>query len=339
MSDLPPLDQPQAWVVVGPDDQRGPYPLELLIGEVLAGRLHESTPVWWPGLGDWTTMNGHPGVAGELARRRQAYANPQAYAPQPAAPAPAPGQYEQAQGYQAGGTYQPASTAPGQDYSTAAYAAAPAPAEPVAAEPVPTEAPDPAADPGPSANGGVAAVEPEATVPDDGEASSTNDNGHSAAFVGLVERSAAVASTVERVDAVGLAIGDTIIAAADAQGFRFSDRSTDDDEDRFSFDGDEGEELSVVVGSVAGHDRTSFRSAVPLRVSVTAAHHSVEAEEHSDEHGAVAVTTTGWGGSATASVALYLPLADYFANGADLDSDAVERDVASAISVVRSRLR
>ena len=93
MTDLPPLDQPQAYVVVGPNDQRGPYTLELLIGEVLAGRLHDATPVWWPGLAEWTTMNSHPGVAAELARPRAGYADPTAYAPAPAAPpAPAPGQ-------------------------------------------------------------------------------------------------------------------------------------------------------------------------------------------------------------------------------------------------------
>lgn len=152
MSDLPPLDQPQAYVVVGPNDQRGPYTLDLLIGEVVAGRLHDATPVWWPGLAEWTTMSGHPGVAAELARRRGGYAAPAA----PAAPAPAqyeqpaPGQYEQASGYEAyaqpqqpqqpqgqtyeAGQYESTSygsseavqSAPGQDYSYDAGVAAPA---------------------------------------------------------------------------------------------------------------------------------------------------------------------------------------------------------------------
>ena len=88
MTDLPPLDQPQAYVVVGPNDQRGPYTMELLISEVLAGRLSEATPVWWPGLADWTTMGAHQGVADELARRRAAAATP-AWA-EPAAPAADP---------------------------------------------------------------------------------------------------------------------------------------------------------------------------------------------------------------------------------------------------------
>ncbi|HNG22941.1 MAG TPA: GYF domain-containing protein, partial [Microthrixaceae bacterium] len=92
MSDLPPLDQPQAYVVVGPNDQRGPYTLDLLIGEVVAGRLHDATPVWWPGLAEWTTMNGQAAVAAEIARRRgvEVQAAPAPVAPAPeATPAPA----------------------------------------------------------------------------------------------------------------------------------------------------------------------------------------------------------------------------------------------------------
>ncbi|MEZ5238023.1 MAG: DUF4339 domain-containing protein [Microthrixaceae bacterium] len=71
---------------MGPDDQRGPYTMELLVSEVAAGRLDENTPVWWPGLADWTTMAAHPGVAGEIARRRA----PQEQAPGAFAPAGAP---------------------------------------------------------------------------------------------------------------------------------------------------------------------------------------------------------------------------------------------------------
>jgi len=106
MSDLPALDQPQAHVVVGPNDQRGPYTLELLISEVVAGRLHDATPVWWPGLPDWTTMAAHPGVAAEIARRRapaptqatpfaQPYTPEPSYAPEPStAPEPTTADFE-----------------------------------------------------------------------------------------------------------------------------------------------------------------------------------------------------------------------------------------------------
>jgi len=138
MTDLPPLDNPQAYVVVGPNDQRGPYALEYLLGEVLANRLHDATPVWWPGLDEWTTIGAQPAVAAELARRRAGYA------PQPAvAPAPAPGQYQEA--VDAGqGTWsttapgQPTEPVSGQNYSADMYAGAALPVE-VAAEPAPVQ--------------------------------------------------------------------------------------------------------------------------------------------------------------------------------------------------------
>ena len=167
MSDLPPLDDPLAYVVVGPNDLRGPYPLELLLGEVLAGRLHDATPVWWPGLDEWTTMGAQPGVAAELARRRAGYA------PQPAvAPAPAPGQYQEA--VDAGqGTWstaapgQPTEPVSGQNYSADMYAGESFPVE-VATEPAPVQdewpsvgVQDEAPTPGMTA---PATVEPESTL-------------------------------------------------------------------------------------------------------------------------------------------------------------------------------
>jgi hypothetical protein len=139
MTDLPPLDQPQAYVVVGPNDQRGPYTLELLIGEVLAGRLHDATPVWWPGLAEWTTMGGHPGVAAELARRRAGYAAPEAPAPAPAEPYPT-GQYQQTAGWDTAAPGQPTEPVSGQYYSPDMYAG-----ESVAANP--SIDPTPAAEP------------------------------------------------------------------------------------------------------------------------------------------------------------------------------------------------
>lgn len=140
MSDLPPLDQPQAYIVVGPNDQRGPYTLDLLIGEVVAGRLHDATPIWWPGLGEWTTMNADPGVAAEVARRRAVPVDTMPVAP--VAPAPATDPYAQQavaqpeaapqQTYDPG-QYQAAQTEAAQyetaQYETAQYQAA----EPVAA--------------------------------------------------------------------------------------------------------------------------------------------------------------------------------------------------------------
>ncbi len=168
MSDLPPLDQPQAYIVVGPNDQRGPYTLDLLIGEVVAGRLHDATPIWWPGLGEWTTMNANPGVAAEVARRRatpvapapvaapveptpatESYSQPAPAQPEPAAQQYEAGQYQTAQYDSAQyGTAEPVQTNYGQDYGYDASAGvavtnevaspevvAEVPAEPVASVP------------------------------------------------------------------------------------------------------------------------------------------------------------------------------------------------------------
>ena len=88
MSSLPPLEDPVAYVVVGPNDQRGPYTLELLVSEVAAGRLADTTPVWWPGLADWTTLGVHPETAVLIETRR----NMAAPAPEWAQPAPAKNQ-------------------------------------------------------------------------------------------------------------------------------------------------------------------------------------------------------------------------------------------------------
>lgn len=140
MTDLPPLDQAQAYVVVGPNDQRGPYTLDLLIGEVLAGRLHDATPVWWPGLAEWTTMSAHPGVAAELARRRAGYADPAAAAAPAAAPAPTPGQYEQYEGWQTSAPGQPTEPVSGQDYSADMFAGDAVPVE-AAVDPTPAVEP------------------------------------------------------------------------------------------------------------------------------------------------------------------------------------------------------
>lgn len=90
MSDLPPLDEPHAWIVVRGTEQAGPYPLNVLIDEVVAQRLPDNTPVWWPPLADWTTLSAQPGVAAEVARRRSLVSPgwaPPAPGQAPAAPA------------------------------------------------------------------------------------------------------------------------------------------------------------------------------------------------------------------------------------------------------------
>ena len=138
MSDLPPLHEDIAYVVVAENDQRGPYQLEVLITEVLGGRIHDSTPIWWPGLAEWTTIAGHPGLAGEIQRRRDAHAASNPVVPPsvptlpPAEPVTQPVQADSTLGMFGQSVPQdpapvdpnqaPVYTNPGQDYSTDLYA-------------------------------------------------------------------------------------------------------------------------------------------------------------------------------------------------------------------------
>jgi hypothetical protein len=356
MTDLPPLDQPQAYVVVGPNDQRGPYTLELLIGEVLAGRLHDATPVWWPGLAEWTTMNSHPGVAAELARRRAGYADPQAYAaPSPVAPAPAPGQYEQAD--YAGGwdaaTNQPAEAVPGQDYAADPYAApaaqvatdpvqeqfAPA-AEPVA-EPIVEAAPVEAAAAAP-AGWTVAEPTPEVVSPDQVQAPEPAPSvspEHQATFSSLVERSRGRAAAGDRVREVDAALADAVVAGAESQGFHEADRTTGEANHDLRFDGDPGESLGISLGRIKGDDPAAVRAGhVPLTVRFQSATYSGELDAGTGEHGEVVIVSDEWSGQATSTVAVLLPLADYLAEDLSVDAVSVVRDVGAAVAVVRGRL-
>ncbi|MFM7067894.1 MAG: GYF domain-containing protein, partial [Actinomycetes bacterium] len=121
MSDLPALDEPCAFIVVAENDQRGPFTLDVLIGEVLAGRLYDSTPIWWPGLPDWTTIAAHAGIVAELQRRHAAFTAqaqqvPPAVAPVTPVPAPLP-----STPFAVDQTAAPTYPVAGQDFSTAMF--------------------------------------------------------------------------------------------------------------------------------------------------------------------------------------------------------------------------
>jgi hypothetical protein len=371
MSDLPPLDQPQAYVVVGPNDQRGPYHLELLIGEVLAGRLYDTTPVWWPGLAEWTTMSGHPALAAEIARRRAGYADPQAFAPPAQSQAPAPGQYQQAQGYY--DTAAPGhATVPvsGQDYSPDMYAGQSVAANP-AVDPTPAEEPaQPAAavtetpqagDVQPAeavgetqllgehvpveVAGGEDADVPgaaEVIAPDEVEppASGGPDDSQRAAFDQLVARSGDRAGAVALVDAADAAFAEAALAAVSSAGLSVTDRTDGPDTHEVRCSGDEGEQLTVTLGRVAGQDVASARSShVPLEVRCTNTSYGGGVETGTGAHGEVVVVADEWSGQATSGVALLLGVADYLDDAGAVDSAALARDVDAVIAVVRHRLR
>ena len=127
-------------------------------------------------------------------------------------------------------------------------------------------------------------------------------------------------------------------AAATSLGYAITD-DADPDDGIFAFDGASGDRLVVVMGSVAGADPTTFRSAVPLDVRVENDIEGITASEPTGAHGEVVVSTAEWGGAASAQVSLFLPIADYVADDLAVDASALERDVAAVIHGVRSGAR
>lgn len=341
MTDLPPLDQPQSYVVVGPDDQRGPYTLDLLVSEVAEGRLNENTPVWWPGLADWTTMSAHPGVAAEVARRRgvpdQAVAT--AFAP-PAAPPPP------------------------QDF-------APSHAEPEVVQPqeVPYQ-PEPVPEPTEAAitdmDSGIFGIRSESdptdaievpavdVTPADFEAVDTRpdedgfraagvgeglDPAHADAFAELIRRSRAradAASIVENVDAALVAAVD---AAAVAEGFAGTARDDAGERHELSYTSSEGMSMAVHLGKVHGRDLAAGGAEVAFGASVSWGGYGGELSFGDGRHGEVVVVAVQSGVGASASVDLILGLSDYVDAAYDVDSQSLERDVRSVVATLVHRLR
>lgn len=70
MAELPSLHDPVTYIVTGPKDQRGPYTLDLICNELLAGRLSNEMLIWWPGMTDWVKVQDHEALQAELQRRR-----------------------------------------------------------------------------------------------------------------------------------------------------------------------------------------------------------------------------------------------------------------------------
>lgn len=321
MTELPPLDQPQAYVVVGPNDQRGPYTMELLLGEVIAGRLSEATPVWWPGLADWTTMGGHPGVAAELARRRggapaPGWAGGDVAAPvAEAAPAPEP-------------------VAPAAADPFAAAAAAPAPGdgdEIVDAEVIEATVVDPAA------------VQPDAEAVAEGapvaEAAPVVDGATEATFAALVARSSARAELQARIDAVQAQLVDSITAGVVSVGLPLGERVEVDRGTELRFDGSDGDLAVVSLGRPSSVRPDDLRfDHVPVTVSYRSAAGTARASTTTGDHGEVVVSADEWTGQTTSSVSLFLDLGTYLDESLSVDGDALAADIAATVTVLRSRL-
>lgn len=363
MSDLPPLDQAQAYVVVGPNDQRGPYTMELLIDEVVAGRLSDSTPVWWPALTDWTTLSAHPGVAGEIARRRGAVAPaPEWATPTPAPPAPAAyAPPEPVQAYQAPEP-QPAPMSYQPEPAASPYAAPAEVVEPVAdpfastaavAEPVAAqvaEAPEPQPEPVEVVEV-TEVVDVTELVDDDGivvaevvdvaeiVTVAEIDPQSVAHFEALVGRSSARADAQSRIDGVDESLVAAVIDSARSQGFDLDDRVDVDRGHELRF-GEAGGDLLVIslgrIGSIRPEDVRADH--VPVTVSYRSGSYEGAIDPGDGSHGQVGITADEWTGQATSSVSLFLGLEDYVGEDMSVDDSAVMRDLSATIAVVRGRL-
>ena len=350
MSDLPPLDQSQAYVVVGPNDQRGPYTMELLISEVLAGRLSEATPVWWPGLADWTTMGGHPGVAGELARRRAV-----------AAPAAAPGWADPTAAQPAADPYaQPAADPYAQPAADPYAQPAADPYAQPAADPYAQAAADPFA--APTAEPQAPVADAEADVVDaevveidvvEAEVVETDMSGqavevdevvvidpaHHEAFAALVARSAVRAGLQSRVDAVNEQVVGAVAAAVEGQGFEFSERVDSDRGYELRFDAADGDLVMVSLGKAAAIRPEDLRDDhMPITVTYRSGSRTGTADQGHGEHGDVVVASDEWTGQSTSSVSLFLGLGEYLDDQLTVDGEALVRDLGATVAVLRSRL-
>jgi hypothetical protein len=329
MSDLPPLDQSQAYVVVGPNDQRGPYTMELLINEVLAGRLSEATPVWWPGLADWTTMGGHPGVAGELAGRRAASAP--AAAPGWADPAPAADPFAQPEA-------DPFARPEADPFAQPEAAADPF-AQPGAAEP----AADPfaASEPFASRAEEVDIVDAEVVEVDEVhvDQAEVTDPVHHEVFSALVARSAVRAEVESRVDAVNEQLVGAVAAALVEQGFSFSELADVERGTELRFEGNDNDLVTVSLGRATAARAEELREDhVPVTVSYRSGSNGATPDHGIGDHGEVVVAADEWTGQSTSSVSLFLGLGDYLDEHLDVDGPAVVRDIAATVAVLRSRL-
>jgi len=377
MSDLPPLDQPQAYVVVGPNDQRGPYTMELLISEVVAGRLSDATPVWWPALTDWTTLAAHPAVAAEISRRRAAaapapawatptpdpYAAPDAYAQPAAAPEPAAPAQAQPEPAPAADPY--AAPAPAADPYAAPtpQAAAPQPAASpfAAAEPAPAPAEvsafvsetvvadAPAAEPADTVDAEVVEIiDVTELTDDDGEVVAEVvevtevvelDPEVLAHYTALIGRSGRRADAQARVDGVDEALVLAVVDGATSKGFGLDDRVDVERGHELRFGESGGDLLVISLGRIGSTRPEDIRSGhVPITVSYRSGSYEGSVEPGDGSHGAVVITADEWTGQATSSVNLFLGLEDYVDESLELDTDAVTRDIGAVVTVVRDRL-
>lgn len=350
MSDLPPLDQPEAWIVVRGTEQAGPYPLNVLIDEVVAQRLPDNTPVWWAPMADWTTLSAHPGVAAEIARRR-ALVTPGWAPPAPVAPmdpAPTGPTFSQAPVSSQPQMAQPQTA---QSWS-GGFPESPSVFEAQGASPQPVAEPAGATDqlveaditdaeivetPAAAQPGAVTQpAEPSTVVRSGLEGSIRAD------FASLVARSRERAARLEVVQRADEQLVAAAIAGAAECGFNLEERVDVNNNHEMRFKDLAGTGLLVISLAQLVTPRLEDISAVVLPVTVSVriegAQGASQRTEVAGEHGQITVRPDDWSGQTTSSVSLYLGASDYLGDDLAIDGAAMQRDFRAVIESVRTAL-
>lgn len=348
MDRLPPLDQPVAWVVVHGHEQAGPYTLEVLISEVVAGRLAETTPVWWPPMADWTTIMANDAMAAEIERRRAT---------------DVPG-------------WAPLSLTGG---STTSLVGEPSDGQDRGrdgggdeVDPGPTGSVDPGAvgtdDPGAPAHDVHAAevITPEIVTAEmiDLEAMpeivdmaedvevvdaiiTTGPRRDDTRFLSLVERSTHRAGRLAALAEVDDRFVAEMVAAGDVRGLGFADHHSGSDEHRINLRDVSGDrELTVLLGRV---DRrrpdVMIEQVVPLTVVLsargvlTAVDPSLDGGDAADDvHGRISISRDERSGRTTASISLLLGVDDYVGRDLVVDPLPLREDLGSVVDALDAAL-
>jgi hypothetical protein len=166
-----------------------------------------------------------------------------------------------------------------------------------------------------------------------------DDGEHRAVFAALVARSRAVAERRGAVAATDEALVDAVVAGVGRHGFTLAERTDTDRGHELRFDGGGDDLVIVSLGSPsATRPEDLADDHVPIVVSYRTGTAGQRSSTGTGEHGEVVVSADEWTGQATAGVELFLGLGDYLGGSDGLDGDAVARDVAAAVAVVRDQL-